>query len=54
MCLHPIIDAVITCGRQNIALRGHHDDSKHYIDDDTTNPGNFIEIVWGMVQDVAT
>ena len=45
MRLHPIIDAVITCGRQNIALRGHRDDSKYYIGDDTTNPGNCIEIV---------
>ena len=45
MRLHPIIDAIITCGRQNIALRGHRDDSQYYIEDDTTNPGNFIEIV---------
>ena len=45
MRLHPIINAIITCGRQNIALPGHRDDSRYYNEDDTTNPGNFIEIV---------
>ena len=45
MRLSTIIGAILTCGRQNIALRGHRDDSQYYIEDDTTNPGNFIEIV---------
>ena len=43
--LRPIIDAIITCGRQNIALRGHRDDAQYYTDKDITNPGNFIEIL---------
>ena len=43
--LRTIVGAIITCGRQNIALRGHRDDWKYYIDDDETNPGNFIEIL---------
>ena len=38
--LKPIVEAVILCGRQNIALRGHRDDSRHY-DDANNNPGNF-------------
>ena len=45
MRLSTIIGAILTCGRQNIALRGHRDDSQYYVEDDTTNPGNFIEIV---------
>jgi hypothetical protein len=40
--LHTIIDTIITCGRQNIALQ---DNSQYYICEDVTNPGNFIEIV---------
>ena len=36
--LKSIVETVLLCGRQNIALRGHRDDSSHYND---TNPGNF-------------
>ena len=42
--LKPIVEAVLLCGRQNIPLRGHRDDSKHY-EDDKVNPGNFQEIL---------
>ena len=42
--LRPIVDAVILCGRQNIPLRGHRDDSKHLLDS-KLNPGNFQEIL---------
>ena len=42
--LNPIVQAIILCGRQNIALRGHRDDSKHY-EDDKANPGNLQEIL---------
>ena len=37
--LIPIVEAIILCGRQNIALRGHSDDAK-YIDDESVNCGN--------------
>ena len=30
----------MVCGRQNFALRGHRDDSRH-IEDGTSNVGNF-------------
>ena len=44
--LRPIVDCIITCGRQNLALRGHSDDAHYYFDEeDPTNPGNFIEIL---------
>jgi hypothetical protein len=44
--LHPIVDCIITCGRQNLAFRGHRDDAHHYLnEEDPTNPGNFIEIL---------
>ena len=39
MKLKPIIKAILLCGRQNIALRGHRDDSK-YLDEAKYNPGN--------------
>jgi hypothetical protein len=42
--LWPIIEAIVLCGRQNISLRRHRDDSQHYLSDDV-NPGNFIEIL---------
>ena len=38
--LIPILKTVLLCARQNIPLRGHRDDSKHY-DDVSNNPGNF-------------
>eukprot|EP00794_Sanderia_malayensis_P007569 gene7569-8409_t len=37
--LKPIVGAIIFYGRQNIALRGHRDDSSH-LATDTNNPGN--------------
>ena len=36
--LKPIVKTILLCGRQNIALRGHRDDSTR---DDKENPGNF-------------
>lgn len=42
MKLRPIVSCIITCARQNVALRGHRDDAHHYIEDDALNPGNFI------------
>ena len=43
--LRAIVGAIITCGRQNIPLRGHRDDSQYYINNDKENPGNFIKIL---------
>ena len=42
--LRPIIAAIVLCGRQNIPLRGHRDESSNYLSDDV-NCGNFIEIL---------
>ena len=42
MKLCPIVSCIITCARQNVALRGHQDDAHHYIENDALNPGNFI------------
>ena len=42
--MRPIVDAVILCGRQNLAFRGHRDDSKH-LETNDVNPGNFLEIL---------
>ena len=41
MLLEKIIDAVILCGKQNIPLRGHRDDSTS----DSSNKGNFLAIL---------
>lgn len=38
--LRSIIKTVVLCGKQNIALRGHRDDSSH-IGEASGNPGNF-------------
>ena len=38
--LRPIVGAIILCGRQNIPLRGHRDDSSNYLSDEV-NCGNF-------------
>lgn len=38
--LETIVDTVLFCGRQNIALRGHRDDSSHSLDP-SFNTGNF-------------
>ena len=42
--LAPIVSAVILCGQQNLALRGHRDDAQHY-DDSKSNLGNLQEIL---------
>ena len=42
--LHPIVDTILTCARQNIALRGHRLESEPLVADDEeqdTNDGNF-------------
>jgi len=38
--LRSITKTVVLCGKQNIALQGHHDDSSH-INEVSGNPGNF-------------
>ncbi|CAG2224159.1 unnamed protein product [Mytilus edulis] len=38
--LSSVIKCVILCGRQNLPLRGHRDDSQH-VGDKNTNSGNF-------------
>ena len=42
--LKPIVDVIILCGKQNIALRGHRDDAKH-CDEAGFNPGNLKAIL---------
>ena len=37
--LVPIVQTIICCGMQNLALRGHRDDSTNF--DSSNNPGNF-------------
>ena len=36
--LKTIVDTVILAFRQNVSLRGHRNDSQHYL---SSNPGNF-------------
>ena len=38
--LSSIIKTIVLCGKQNIAIRGHRDDSQHLLDP-KNNPGNF-------------
>ena len=38
--LFSIVKTIIFCGKQNISLRGHRDDSK-YLNEDEGNHGNF-------------
>ena len=38
-----ILKTVILCGKQNLPLRGHHDDSSHL--DGDNNPGNFQKLL---------
>ena len=40
--LNSIVETVVLLGKQNIAFRGHRDDSKHYGD---KNPGNFQAVL---------
>ena len=42
--LRIILRAVLFCAKQNVALRAHRDDSKHY-QLDGNNPGNFQELL---------
>ena len=42
--LDSIVKAIIFCGCQNIALRGHRDDAKHY-KDARNNPGNLQKLL---------
>ena len=42
--LKPIAGEIVLCGRQNIPLRGHRDDSPNYLSDEV-NCGNFIKIL---------
>ena len=42
--LKPIIEAILLCARQCIALRGHRDDAKLY-EVDSNNPGNLQAII---------
>ena len=40
-----IADAIVTCGRQGIALRGHRDDSGDVASDPSRNHGNFLALL---------
>ena len=42
--LRSIIKRVVLCGKQNMALRGHRDDSSH-LDESSGNPGNFQAVL---------
>eukprot|EP00112_Aurelia_sp_Birch-Aquarium-sp1_P020814 Seg5447.2 transcript_id=Seg5447.2/GoldUCD/mRNA.D3Y31 product="52 kDa repressor of the inhibitor of the protein kinase" protein_id=Seg5447.2/GoldUCD/D3Y31 len=43
--IEPILETVIFCGRQNIALRGHRDDSAHRESEGNSNTRNFQELL---------
>ncbi|XP_065642785.1 52 kDa repressor of the inhibitor of the protein kinase-like [Hydra vulgaris] len=47
--IRPIIDTIILCGRQGLALRGHNDDSQYHSEvgqySTSCNVGNFMEIL---------
>ncbi|XP_025413657.1 uncharacterized protein LOC112685848 [Sipha flava] len=43
--LHPIIQTIILCGKQNIALRGNNDSGKIYNESIETNDGNFRSLL---------
>ena len=42
--LEPMVKTVLLCGQQNIALRGHRDDSQ-YTNDKNLNTGNFSALL---------
>ena len=42
--LIPIVEGIILCGRQNLALRGHRDSAENYADE-KNNPGNLQAIL---------
>jgi hypothetical protein len=39
--IRPIINAIVLCGRQNIPLRGHRDDSQYYLSDDLNHKSKY-------------
>ena len=43
--LRSIVETVILCGRQGIALRGHRDDQTHVESDPLSNHGNFLALL---------
>jgi hypothetical protein len=43
--LRPIIQTIILCGKQNIALRGNNDSGKIYDENIETNDGNFKSLL---------
>ena len=48
--LRPIVDAVLTCARQNIALRGHRDDGRLDDQEPQKNDGNFRSLLRLMMR----
>ena len=48
--LNAIVRAVIFCGRQGIALRGHRDDWKHLDDRPHANHENFVALLCFAVE----
>jgi hypothetical protein len=42
--LSSVVKCVVLCGKQNLPLRGHRDDSQH-IDDNNINSGNFQALI---------
>ena len=48
--LRSIVETVIFCGRQGIALRGHQDDQTHVESNPLSNHGNFLALLRFRVQ----
>lgn len=45
--IKPIIEAIMLCGRQDLALRGHKDSGQLVVEkSENTNEGNFRELLW--------
>ena len=42
--LSSVVKGVVLCGKQNLPLRGHRDDSQH-IEDNNINSGNFQALI---------
>lgn len=45
-----IVESIILCGRQGIALRGHRDERTHVDFDPLTNHGNFLALLQFRIQ----
>lgn len=45
LILRSIVETIILCGRQGVALRGHRDDSTHVELDPLSNHGNFLALL---------